>query len=176
MVGGVRLWLLREGAGGGMAIDSGEEPVSFVCSIRFAVGLDFLFSGSTSSVKTMADRVTSRLSSMSSMRAVAISFFPCHQWCGSADVRSAVLVDRRHGSAVLAPAAVSKVWSCAPTMAGGSWPGVYASRRVGGRRGDGWRCVPELGTAAEAAVGREGLKPPYRCNLHEAPPKPLLQI
>ena len=29
---------------------------------------------------------------------------------------------------------------------------------------------------AEAAVGREGLKPPYRCNLHEAPPKPLLQI
>jgi len=95
----------------------------------------------------MADRVTVRLSSMSSTRAVAVSFFPCHQWCGSADVRSAVLVDRRHGSAVLAPAVVSKVWSCAPAVAGGSWPGVSASLRVGiFGRVDGRRCLPELGT------------------------------
>jgi len=108
---------------------------------------EFLFSGLTSSVKTMADRVTGRLSSMSSTRAAAVSFFPCHQWCGSADVRSAVLVDRRHGSAVLAPAAVSKVWSCVPAVAGGSWPGVSASLCVGVfRRGDGRRCLPELGT------------------------------
>jgi len=112
LVGGVRLWLLREGAGGGVAIDSGEDPVSFVYSFRFAVGWECLFSRSTSSVKTMADRVTGRLSSMSSTRAAAVSFFPCHQWCGSADVRSAVLVDRQHGLAILAPAAVSKVWSC----------------------------------------------------------------
>ena len=26
-----------------------------------------------------------------------------------------------------------------------------------------------MGLGAEAAVGREGLKPPYRCNLHEVP-------
>ena len=29
---------------------------------------------------------------------------------------------------------------------------------------------------AEAAVGREGLSPPYRCNIYEAVSKPLLQI
>ena len=58
LVGGVRLWLLREGAGGGVAIDFGEYPVSFVYSFRFAVRWEFLFSGSTFSVKTMADRVT----------------------------------------------------------------------------------------------------------------------
>ena len=53
----------------------------------------------------------------------------------------------RHGSAVLAPAAVSKVWSCVPAVAGGSWPGVSASLRIGVfRRGDGRRCLPELGT------------------------------
>ena len=30
--------------------------------------------------------------------------------------------------------------------------------------------------AAEAAVGREGLKPPYRCDLHEAPRSPFYKF
>ncbi|RLN17664.1 hypothetical protein C2845_PM02G22380 [Panicum miliaceum] len=123
------------------------RPVRLVYSFRFAVGWEFFCSRSTSSVKTMADRVTGRLSSMRSIRVVAVSFFPCHQRSGSTDDRSAVSVGLLRGSVALALAAVSKVRSCVPAVVGGPWPGASPPLHVGVcGRGDGQRCLPEMVT------------------------------
>jgi adenine deaminase len=61
-----------------------------------------------------------------------LSYRPsCHQRSGSTDDRRVVSIGHRRGSMALALAAVSKVWSCVPAVAGGPWPGVSASLRVG---------------------------------------------
>ena len=49
------------------------------------------------------------------------------------------------GSAALALAVISIVWTCVLVVAGGPWPGASASRRVVVcRRGDGWQSLREM--------------------------------
>jgi len=123
----------------------GVRSVRLVCSIRFAFGWELLSSWSSSSVEMAVDWGAALLSSSSTVAAL-FPLFPCHRRSGSADGRSTSLIRRRGGSAAFAPAAYSKLWSCASVVACGAWfSGPSASHHVGlSWRCDGRRRVPEM--------------------------------
>jgi len=140
--GRVKLLVLR---GDSDEMVFGVRSVRLVCSIRFAFGWELLSSWSSSSVEMAVDWGAALLSSSSTVAAL-FPLFPCHRRSGSADGRSTSLIRRRGGSAAFAPAAYSKLWSCASVVACGAWfSGPSASHHVGlSWRCDGRRRVPEM--------------------------------